>query len=63
MADTRLFVSERGDPGAFPLIALHGGPGLDHHMFADYLDPITHAGRYRLILVDERAQGRSNRPT
>jgi proline iminopeptidase len=61
VADTRLFVSERGDPAAFPLIALHGGPGLDHHMFADYLDPIAHDGRYRLILVDERAQGRSDR--
>lgn len=57
--DTRLFVVERGDPGAFPLIVLHGGPGLDHHMFADYLDPL--ADSYRLVLVDQRAQGRSDR--
>ncbi len=59
--DTTLFVSERGRPGAFPLIALHRGPGLDHHIFADYLDPIAYDGRYRLILVDEHAQGRSDR--
>ena len=28
----------------FPLIVLHGGPGLDHHEFGDYLDPICAAG-------------------
>jgi proline iminopeptidase len=39
---------------------LHGGPGLDHHTFGDYLDPLTLAG-YRLILVDQRAQGRSDK--
>ena len=61
VADTRLFVSERGRQEGFPLVVLHGGPGLDHHMFADYLDPIAAATRYRLILVDERAQGRSDR--
>jgi len=61
VADTRLFVEERGPAGGFPLIALHGGPGLDHHMFGDYLDPVTARGRYRLILADERAQGRSDR--
>ncbi|HEV2377958.1 MAG TPA: alpha/beta fold hydrolase [Streptosporangiaceae bacterium] len=61
VADTRLFVAERGDAGGFPLIVLHGGPGLDHHEFADYLDPLTEGGRYRLVLVDERAQGCSDR--
>ena len=55
--DTRLWVEERGDPGAFPLLVFHGGPGLDHHMFGDYLDPL--GDRYRLLFVDERAQGRS----
>jgi proline iminopeptidase len=55
IGDTRLFVTERGN--GYPLIVLHGGPGLDHHMFGDYLDPLTDS--YRLILVDERAQGRS----
>ena len=30
-------------------------------MFADYLDPLTADGRYRLVLLDQRAQGRSDR--
>ncbi len=55
--DTRLWIVERGE--GFPLFVLHGGPGLDHHEFADYLDPLGE--RYRLILVDQRAQGRSDR--
>lgn len=55
IGDTRLFVAERGD--GFPLLVLHGGPGLDHAMFADYLDPLT--DHYRLVLVDQRSQGRS----
>jgi pimeloyl-ACP methyl ester carboxylesterase len=59
--DTRLYVDERGNPGGFPLLVLHGGPGLDHHMFGDYLDPLTDDGTYRLVLVDERAQGGSDR--
>ena len=53
---TRLYVVERGE--GFPLIVLHGGPGLDHHMFANYLDPLCHT--HRLLLVDQRAQGRSD---
>jgi proline iminopeptidase len=43
------------------LLVLHGGPGLDHHEFADYLDPLTERG-VRLVLVDQRACGRSSRP-
>lgn len=43
----------------FPLIVLHGGPGLDHQMFRPYLDPL--ALEYRLLYVDERGQGRSER--
>jgi proline-specific peptidase len=53
--DTSVFVEERGD--GLPVIVLHGGPGLDHHEFADYLDPL--ADSFRLVLVDQRAQGRS----
>jgi proline iminopeptidase len=56
--DTRLYVEERGDPNGLPLIVLHGGPGLDHHEFGDYLDPLGDA--FRLILVDQRSQGRSD---
>lgn len=57
IGDTRLYVVERGD--GYPLVVFHGGPGLDHHMFGDYLDAL--ADEYRLILVDERSQGRSDR--
>jgi proline-specific peptidase len=56
--DTRLFVAERGPAGADPVLVLHGGPGMDHHEFGDYLDPL--ADRHRLILVDQRNQGRSD---
>jgi len=56
VGDTRLFVVERGE--GYPLIVLHGGPGLDHHEFADYLDPLC--DQFQLILVDLRAQGKSD---
>src|SRR5499425_3208818 len=59
--DCSLWVVERGPADGLPLVVLHGGPGLDHHEFGDYLDPIAATGRYRLLLVDERAQGRSDR--
>ena len=55
IGDMRLYVVERGD--GYPLLIFHGGPGLDHHMLADYLDAL--ADEYRLILVDERSHGRS----
>jgi proline iminopeptidase len=57
--DTHLFIVERGDADALPLFVLHGGPGLDHTMFGDYLDPL--GARYRLVFVDGRGQGRSDR--
>jgi pimeloyl-ACP methyl ester carboxylesterase len=57
VGDTRLNVVERGI--GYPLIVLHGGPGLDHRSFGDYLDPL--ADEHRLLLVDQRAQGRSDR--
>ncbi|MDP9239653.1 MAG: alpha/beta fold hydrolase [Actinomycetota bacterium] len=56
---TRLYVEQRGPDGGLPVFVLHGGPGLDHHEFADYLDPLADA--YRLLLIDQRAQGRSDR--
>lgn len=52
-----LNVEELGS--GFPLIVLHGGPGLDHQMFRPYLDPL--AVEYRLLYVDDRGQGRSER--
>jgi proline iminopeptidase len=56
VGDTRLFVEPRGE-GDLALIALHGGPGLDHTTFGHWLDPL--AEEHRLLLVDERGQGRS----
>ena len=56
IGDTRLHIIERGT--GYPLFVVHGGPGLDHHMFGDYLDPLT--DQYRLILVDLRANGLSD---
>ena len=41
------------------MLVFHGGPGVDHHMFGDYLDALT--DEYRLILVDQRSNGRSDR--
>jgi proline iminopeptidase len=52
-----LFVHEVGD--GFPVIVLHGGPGLDHTSFRPYLDPL--GDEFRLLYVDERGQGRSER--
>jgi proline iminopeptidase len=57
IGDTQLHVVEKGS--GFPLLIFHGGPGLDHHMFGDYLDPL--ADDFRLIFVDQRSQGRSAR--
>ncbi|HEU4977650.1 MAG TPA: alpha/beta fold hydrolase [Solirubrobacteraceae bacterium] len=53
---TKLNVERRGD-GPLPLIVLHGGPGLDHTVFGHWLDPLGDVAR--LLLVDQRAQGRS----
>ena len=39
--DTGLWVVERGPEDGMPMLVLHGGPGVDHHMFGDYLDPLT----------------------
>jgi proline iminopeptidase len=52
-----LYVEELGS--GFPLIVLHGGPGMDHTMFRPYLDPL--GDEFRLLYVDERGQGRSDR--
>ena len=52
-----LFVVEHGS--GFPLVVLHGGPGVDHSMFRPYLDAL--GDDYRVLYVDERGQGRSDR--
>jgi proline iminopeptidase len=53
-----LNVEERG--GGYPLMLLHGGPGLDHHEFRPWLDPLADRG-FRLLFVDMRGQGLSER--
>jgi proline iminopeptidase len=56
IGDTRLWVLEVGD--GYPLLLLHGGPGLDHTQFRPWMDPL--AERFRLVYVDQRSQGRSD---
>jgi pimeloyl-ACP methyl ester carboxylesterase len=53
-----LFVEDLGGDG-LPLVVLHGGPGLDHTHLRPWLDPL--GAEFRLIYVDERGQGRSER--
>ena len=57
IGDTELYVVERGH--GYPVMILHGGPGLDHHSFGGYLSPLE--DRHRLIYVDLRSQGLSER--
>jgi proline-specific peptidase len=57
IGDTRLYVVERG--AGYPLLVFHGGPGVDHHSYADYLDAL--ADECRLVLVDLRSNGNSDR--
>ncbi len=42
-----------------PLLILHGGPGASHDYFLPYLLPL--ARRNRLIFIDERGSGRSEK--
>ena len=42
-----------------PLLILHGGPGASHEYFLPYLLPL--ARHHRLIFIDERGSGRSQR--
>ncbi len=69
MAEERAHLVELEDGGAlsvvelgtgYPLMLLHGGPGLDHHYFRPWLDPLAEQG-FRVIYVDERGQGGSPR--
>ena len=52
-----LFVHEVGE--GFPVVVLHGGPGLDHTHMSPWLDGL--GDEFRLLYVDERGQGRSDR--
>lgn len=53
-------VGEREEPGKFPLLLLHGGPGATH----DYLEPLeamATTGR-RVIFYDQLGNGNSDKP-
>lgn len=52
-----LFVHEVGE--GFPVIVLHGGPGLDHTHMSPWLDGL--GDEFRMLYIDERGQGRSDR--
>ena len=52
-----LWIEEVG--AGFPVFVLHGGPGLDHQHLRPWLDPL--ADEFRLLYLDERGQGRSER--
>jgi proline iminopeptidase len=52
-----LFVHEVGE--GFPVVILHGGPGLDHTHLSPWLDSL--GDEFRLLYVDARGQGRSER--
>lgn len=56
---TRIFYEPVGAADGYPLIVLHGGPGLDHTEFRPWLDPL--GDTFRLICMDQRGQGRSER--
>jgi proline iminopeptidase len=43
------------------LVALHGGPGIDHAMYRPHLSPLANAAQ--LIYLDLRGNGRSDRST
>src|SRR5512143_2478222 len=51
-------VGEKEEPGKFPLICLHGGPGATHDYFQP-LEAIASTGR-RVILYDQLGWGNSD---
>lgn len=57
VGDVELYVHEKGV--GRPLVALHGGPGLDGSVWFPALDPLVDDG-YRVLAVDHRGNGRSD---
>ena len=57
VGDVELYVHEKGE--GRPIIALHGGPGLDGSVWFPGLDRVAAAG-YRVLALDHRANGRSD---
>lgn len=57
VGDVELHVHDKGE--GRPLVALHGGPGLDGSVWFPGLDPLVERG-YRIVAPDHRANGRSD---
>ena len=55
----QLFYEAVGAEGYYPLLLLHGGPGLDHTYLRPWFDCLADA--FRLLYVDLRGHGRSER--
>ncbi len=51
VGDIELYVHERGDGS--PIVALHGGPGLDGSVWFPALDALAEDG-FRILAVDHR---------
>ena len=58
VGDVELYVHERGE--GRPLVALHGGPGLDGSVWFPGLDAIVAQG-YRVLAPDHRGNGARRR--
>ena len=56
VGDVELYVHEKGE--GRPLVALHGGPGLDGSVWFPGLDPLADEGWW-ILAVDHRGNGRS----
>jgi pimeloyl-ACP methyl ester carboxylesterase len=56
VGDVELYVHEQGE--GRPLVALHGGPGLDGSLWFPGLDPLAAEG-WRVLAPDHRGNGRS----
>jgi proline iminopeptidase len=56
---TRIFYRPVGSSSNYPLIVLHGGPGLDHTDMWPWYDSLS--DMFYLIYIDARGQGRSER--
>src|SRR5215469_658857 len=54
-----IYVLPIGAESNYPLFVLHGGPGLDHTEMFPWYNSLS--DRFRLLYVDERGQGRSQR--
>ncbi|WP_250656592.1 prolyl aminopeptidase [Alkalimarinus coralli] len=51
-----IYVEEAGNPNGFPVVVMHGGPGLG---CGRYLRRFFDAERFRIILIDQRGAGKS----